>query len=235
MMDLEAPPLSAIKRLSAVEAVEARILLALQLDLLAPGDRLPPPSVAATALGVSDTSVRRAYRLLDTRGVLRSVRGRAGGTYVAANPPHSDSLALAAYDADSSRVHGLIDERAAIEAGLAAITASRGDTDAFAAMHAEVRRMHAASDWATFREGDAAFHDLLATAAAMPAAASLHRRISRELYAYFLPYPISYLHESNKEHAAILSAIEQGDVAEAALLAHAHITELHRSMYVGQR
>ncbi|MFB7845291.1 FadR/GntR family transcriptional regulator [Microbacterium sp. NPDC056052] len=234
LVNLDALPLSAIRRISAVDAVEARIVLAVQLGLLMPGDRLPPPAVASTALGVSDASVRRAYRSLNAKGVLRSARGRAGGTFVAAEPGGSAPAALAAYQADRARVHALIDERAALEAGLAAVAAHAPDGASLTAMHDEIRRMHAAQDWATFREADAGFHDLLASAAGMPAAARLHRRISRELYAYFLPYPIAYLHASNEEHVHLLDALERRDSGRAALLARAHVAELHRSMYVGQ-
>ena len=61
-MDLGSPSLGAIRRTTAVDTVRARISLALELGMLVPGQRLPAPEEAARAFGVSEMSVRRAYR-----------------------------------------------------------------------------------------------------------------------------------------------------------------------------
>ncbi|TPW76586.1 FadR family transcriptional regulator [Schumannella soli] len=210
--------------------------MAVQLGLLAPGERLPVPEVAAAALGVSAMSVRRAYRQLDDEGMLRRARGRTGGTFVADDPVSTQPpalAALAAFDDDRDLVHALIDERAAIETGLAVVAAGRADrTDALAELDALVERMSVAVDWADFRDADGRFHRLLAEAARMPAAAELHHRVASELYAYFLPYRIDYLRASNHEHRDILEALRRGDAGALGAAVHAHIVELHESMYV---
>lgn len=73
---LNAPPLGGIQRLSALDTVRARIALAVELGLLAPGERLPPTDKIAAALGVGDITVRRALASLHADGVLE--RGAAG-------------------------------------------------------------------------------------------------------------------------------------------------------------
>ncbi|MFI0715077.1 hypothetical protein ACH4SK_31520 [Streptomyces inhibens] len=50
------------------ETMRARVALAVELGLLAPGERLPPGDQIAVALGVGDITVRRA--LIDHRLVL---------------------------------------------------------------------------------------------------------------------------------------------------------------------
>ncbi len=75
-----------VSRLSALEAVRARIALAVDLGLLAPGERLPGNAQIAAALGVGEITVRRALVSLCADGVLERRRGRNGGTHVAENP-----------------------------------------------------------------------------------------------------------------------------------------------------
>ena len=241
---LESPALGAIRRTSAVDTVRARIWLGVTLGMLSPGQRLPTPAETARAFGVSEMTARRAYRLLDAEGVVTRVRGASGGTFIAGAPTAASGAALAAagtagaaldaYREDAARVHVLIDQRAVLEAGLAAL-ASSARTDAELGALAEcVGRMDAARDWAEFREADAAFHDTLAAAAHAPGAAELHRRVSYELYEYFIPYRLEYLKRSNAEHLLLVEALTNVDAAEASRLAAAHVAELHDSMYVGR-
>ncbi|MFJ6573409.1 FCD domain-containing protein [Streptomyces sp. NPDC091292] len=61
----------------------------------------------------------------------------------------------------------------------------------------------------------------------------MYQRVTKELYLYFLPYPMSYLRDSNDEHRRIRAALASHDGGEAARLAHEHVAALHRTMYVG--
>ncbi len=232
-IDLTSPSLGAIRRTSAVDTVRARIALAIELGLVAPGERLPPKEETAVAFGVSGMTVVRAYRILQSSGVLVLRRGHSGGTFVSDAPPSGSVAAVAEYRADIDHVRRLIDERAALETGLAHLAATARDDSDLDGLRALVDRMQCASNWAEFREADTEFHDLLAASAHSPAAANLHYRVSRELYEYFLPYPLEYLHGSNEHHAWIVSALEARDSAKAGTLANSHVRELHTSMYVG--
>ncbi len=49
---------------------------------LSDGDRLPPESELAAALGVSRMTLRQALGALETRGLVARKRGRSGGTFV---------------------------------------------------------------------------------------------------------------------------------------------------------
>jgi len=251
-MDLASPSLGAIRRTTAVDTVRARISLAVELGMLAPGQRLPAPDETARAFEVSEMSVRRAYRSLVDDGVVVRRRGNGGGTFIADAPLSGSGDGIDAYRADSAHVHALIDQRATLEAGLAAVVAGVASArasaedgaavpaavapappDRFSRLDELVALMGSVPDWAGFREADTAFHAELALLAGLPGATELHHRVSHELYAYFIPYRIDYLRASNDEHALLVDALRAGDPARASRLAFDHVAELHDSMYVG--
>ena len=232
-MDLASPALGSIRRTTAVDTVRARISLAVELGMLSPGQRLPGPEDTARAFEVSEMTVRRAYRLLSDEGVVVRRPGHAGGTFIADAPTVGTVVEIDAYRADAAHVHALIDQRATIEAGLAALVSTRPDEDSLARMDALVEDMRSAADWTGFRTADSAFHAALAEASGVSGAAELHHRVSHELYAYFIPYRIDYLRASNDEHARLVDALRAQDAATASRLAFDHVAELHASMYVG--
>ncbi|ATL87725.1 FadR family transcriptional regulator [Streptomyces malaysiensis subsp. malaysiensis] len=230
---LTSSALAAIRRTSAVDTVRARISLAVDLGLLAPGERLPNVQATAAALGVGEITVRRALRTLEDEGVVQRRPGRTGGTFIAERPRRRTVAQVAAYREDSERVHRLIDERIVLEAGFAHLAAERLDRPGLGRLDQCVREMDAAGSWAEFHAGDKRFHLALAEAAGLPSALAMYERVTGELYAYFLPYPLDYLRGSNEQHKAIRAALGARDAALAAGLLRDHVTELHHSMYVG--
>jgi GntR family transcriptional regulator, transcriptional repressor for pyruvate dehydrogenase complex len=233
-MDLASPALGAIRRTTAVDTVRARISLAVELGMLVPGQRLPGTDDTARAFEVSEMTVRRAYRALSDEGVVVRRKGHAGGTFIADAPTLGTVVEIDAYRADAAHVHALIDQRAALEAGLAAIASASPDAVGLERLDALVAEMRTVPDWTGFRTADAAFHEELATIAGVDGAAELHHRVSHELYAYFIPYRIDYLRASNEEHARLVEALRAGDAGAASRLAFDHVAELHGSMYVGR-
>ncbi|MFJ4223630.1 FadR/GntR family transcriptional regulator [Microbacterium sp. NPDC089695] len=232
-MDLASPALGAIRRTTAVDTVRARISLAVELGMLVPGQRLPGTDDTARAFEVSEMTVRRAYRALSEEGVVVRRKGHAGGTFIADAPTLGTVGEIDAYRADAAHVHALIDQRAALEAGLAAVASAVAEESALARLDALVEEMRTAPDWTGFRTADAAFHEELAAMAGTAGAAELHHRVSHELYAYFIPYRIDYLRASNEEHALLVEALRAQDAGTASRLAFDHVAELHGSMYVG--
>src|SRR5687768_2170188 len=68
------------------ETVE-RLGTAIRLGLLAPGTQLPAERELAEQLGISRSTLRQALTTLVQSGHLVARRGRAGGTFVAEEPP----------------------------------------------------------------------------------------------------------------------------------------------------
>lgn len=233
VLALNSPKLNGIRRLTALETVRARIAMAVDLGLLSPGERLPPTDAIAEALGVGEITVRRALGSLCADGVLERRRGRNGGTLVAERPARGVVGAAEAYHGQSAEVHRMIDERTVLECGIAHL-AARGVTGAaLDELDTLVAAMDRAESWAEFHSCDERFHLAVARATGLDASVGTYGTVLRRLYAYYLPYPLAALRDSNDEHRALVAALRAGDAAEAADIARRHVETLHRTMFVG--
>jgi DNA-binding FadR family transcriptional regulator len=97
-------------------------------------------------------------------GHLHSVRGRGGGTFVAAEPP------LASERSGSLRPdwREVLDLRLALETGAATLAAARADETTLEPMRGCVALMAAGPDFDDYRRADIRFHILLAQATGVP-------------------------------------------------------------------
>jgi DNA-binding FadR family transcriptional regulator len=230
---LHSPALSGIRRLSALETVRARIAFAVDLGLLTPGERLPATDQIARALGVGEITVRRALVSLCEDGLLERRRGRNGGTLVAERPVRRAVGAMDAYRSAAADVHRLIDHRLILESGIAYLAARDADEAAAGHLDGLVAEMDRAPSWAEFHGCDERFHLAVAAATGVASAAEPYGAVLRELYRYYLPYPLATLRRSNDEHRALVAAIRRRDLAGAAGIARDHVLQLHRTMFVG--
>jgi DNA-binding FadR family transcriptional regulator len=209
-----------------------RIGLAVDLGLLAPHERLAGEAELAATFGVSRMTVRRALQILTERGVLVRVRGRRGGTFVAADPPRRVLSAFEAYRTVSGEVFDLIDQRLVIECGAAHVAAGRATAEDVARLRALVREMDAAATWTAFRAIDPRFHLSIAEIAGGEGAVKALAEVLVRLFRFYVPYPIAYLRESNHEHGALVDAIEAGDRISAVAVIDRHIEELRSTVFV---
>ncbi|GAA4904684.1 DNA-binding FadR family transcriptional regulator [Nonomuraea thailandensis] len=230
---LNSQALEGLRRLTALDTVRARIALAVDLGLLKPGERLPPAAEVARALDVGEITVRRALIALCEEGVLVRRRGRTGGTLVADEPAIGRVAEIEAYRTATAEVHRLIDQRLILECGLAHLAATAITPELLAELKALVGEMDQATDWAGFHTCDERFHLALAASSGVGSAAGHYGPVLRQLYHYYLPYPMDYLRESNREHAALVAALERHDPVEAVRVTRAHVEVLHRTMFVG--
>ncbi|MEW1773729.1 FCD domain-containing protein [Streptomyces sp. NPDC086777] len=233
VLALNSPKLTGIRRLTALETVRARIAMAVDLGLLSPGERLPPTGAIAEALDVGEITVRRALGSLCADGVLERRRGRNGGTLVAEQPARGVVGAAEAYHGQSAEVHRLIDERTVLECGIAHLAACGVTGAALDELDVLVAAMDRAESWAEFHSCDERFHLAVARATGLDASVESYGSVLRRLYAYYLPYPLTALRDSNDEHRALVAALRAGDAAGAADIARRHVETLHRTMFVG--
>lgn len=230
---LDAPPLAGIQRLTAVNTVRARIALAVDLGLLAPGELLPPVPEVAAALDVSEASVRRALESLTAEGVLVRRRGRNGGTTVADSPRRGAVQEVTEYWSERDHVHDLIDQRLMLEVGAAALAATSASRVQLNRLKKSVDRMDRSTSWAEFHREDEAFHIGLVEATGFDSIKAPFCAVLHELYRFFLPYPVEYLRESNGEHRSLVDALIDGDVDAATRITRQHVEVLHETMFVG--
>ena len=230
---LTSPAVAGITRLSATDTVRARIALAIELGLLAPGEQLPSDAEVASALDVSEITARRALKSLAEKGVVTRLRGRNGGTFVAEQQEASRVDAVRAYRGDAAEVHRLIDQRILIECTLVHFAALNASDDQLDVLAGHVQAAAAAADWSEYHAADERFHLGVAASSGLEWAIPHYREALGRLYGYFLPYPIEYLHGANQDHANLVEALRRHDTIEAVAIIDRHVSELHRTMFVG--
>jgi GntR family transcriptional regulator, transcriptional repressor for pyruvate dehydrogenase complex len=134
---------------------------------LKPGDRLPTVMALAEQLGVNPASVREAYRVLETLGILTLGRGR--GTYVAENGSASSDLLIHLRFAEHQSIVHLQEARRLIEPTVAALAAQRAtQAEIDAIMQAATDLEQVDKNGTDYVEPDIRFHELVFQASHNP-------------------------------------------------------------------
>lgn len=206
----------------------ARLGTAIRIGLLAPGDRLPPERELAEQLSISRSTLRQALRALTLTGHLVALRGRAGGTFVAAEPPLASGTPY-----PLERARSLLDWRASLELGTVQMAAERATEEQRRQLDEAVSDFDSATlvaDIAAFRRADARLHVRLAESArgdrAVQAMTVMQGELS-DLVARLDPDEDSRV-ESVHQHREVVAAVVDGDGAGAqrAMRAHLAATDL---------
>jgi DNA-binding FadR family transcriptional regulator len=204
------------------ETVE-RLGTAIRLGLLGAGTRLPPERELSEQLGISRSTLRHAITTLTQSGHLVSLRGRAGGTFVADAPPLAEAQEAIALE---GRWRDLLDYRIAIEAGAALLAAERAQPASLARMQEHVVAMDAAlEDFTAYRHADVFFHLGLAEAAESPRIVAAMTEVQggmSELIAH-IAHPPAVLERANRQHERLIKLLRRGDGARAVRLVREHL------------
>jgi DNA-binding FadR family transcriptional regulator len=199
------------------ETVE-RLLQAIKLGVVGPGDRLPAERDLAARFNVSRVTLREAIRALTEAGYVESRRGRYGGTFVNARLPKPRRTTARRLAKElGSGLEDALTLRTVLEVGAAEAAASRDLTEA---EREHLRRSladTAAAKLADYRRTDSRLHLAVAELSGSPsltsATADVRMRLNELLDA--IPLLERNIEHSNEQHAAIVEAILAGD-AEAA-------------------
>jgi GntR family transcriptional repressor for pyruvate dehydrogenase complex len=138
------------------------------------GDQLPPERELAQQFGVSRTAVREAVKALHEKGLVEAYPGR--GTFITDGTSYSmrQSLDRMVKVGQAEGSAFLAEVRAILEPEIAALAATRADTEDLSSMREQVAVMDGAcKDPDAFIEADLDFHLALAEAAANPIILSL--------------------------------------------------------------
>jgi DNA-binding FadR family transcriptional regulator len=156
--------------------VEQRLAEAIRSGLLADGERLPAEPELAAMLGVATVTAREALISLRAQGLVTTVRGRGGGSFVN-RPKHPDDALLGSRLGAMSRVE--LRDRGTVYrvvlagcAELAATYADDGDVD----MLRDLLVSPDVADVAQWRHADA---ELCLSIAALTQSARLTREVVR--------------------------------------------------------
>lgn len=201
------------------ETVE-RLGTAIRLGLLPPGSKLPPERDLADQLGISRSTLRQALTTLVQSGHLISIRGRAGGTFIAESPPLARGPTALRPD-----WREVLDQRVATECGAALLAAERGNEASFARMDELIERMDARPDFEAYRRADVHWHIALSEATGCPRLVAAMTEIQGEMsdLISLIAHPDTVLTHSNAEHRRILRCLREGDGVGAVRILRSHL------------
>lgn len=228
--DTSAGPLDRIRIASVVDEVHDRLVAAMALGHLAPGDRLPAERELAAQLGVARSTIRDAVARLRDAGLVDVRRGRSGGTFVTRSWGRSSARSVRrALLPNWETLEQLFDMRTLTESLVARTAALRRSDD-----HVDVfRDALTAFDQATTPEGvraaDASLHAAIAEATGNRYLLALSHALRQQVNLGFAvdPYSPRSHDQAREEHLALVTAVVDGAADEAAQLARRHflITE----------
>ena len=207
---------------STFEETVERLGTAIRLGLLQPGSRLPPERDLADRLRISRSTLRQALTTLVQSGHLVSLRGRAGGTFVAERPPLGQDVAA---EVLGEGARAVLDFRVAVETGAVVLAAERAQGDVLERLERLTERMDAATEFDDYRRADVRFHIGVAEAtgsARLVAALTEVQGQMSDLIAR-IAHPREVLSSSNRQHRGLVAALRRGDSAGAVRLARQHI------------
>lgn len=206
---------------NAFEETVERLLATIRLGLFSPGDSLPPERELAARLGVSRDTVREAIKSLADAGYLVSRRGRYGGTFLAAELPTPS----AAGQPSRAEIDDALRLREILEFGAARMAASRelsaAERDGLRARLDEASGAGAED----YRRLDSRLHLAIAEAAGVPSLVGLlaENRMRVNTLLDRIPLLARNIEHSDEQHAAIVTAILNGDPDGAAEAMGSHV------------
>ncbi|HKF82457.1 MAG TPA: FCD domain-containing protein [Solirubrobacterales bacterium] len=203
-----------VRPASTFEETVERLGSAIRLGLLVPGAKLPPERELAERLRISRSTLRQALTALTQSGHLVSMRGRSGGTFVAARPP----LAEQAGEPLDQGAWAVLDYRVAIESGAVLLAAERGGAAQFDRLEELVAKMAGEVDnFEEYRRTDIRFHLDVAEAARSPRLLSAMTDVQAQMsdLIALIAHPPEVLVRSNEQHARLVEALRKGDGSQA--------------------
>jgi DNA-binding FadR family transcriptional regulator len=211
-----------VQTATTLEETVERLGTAIRLGLLGPGDRLPPERDLADQLGIARSTLRQALTSLTESGHLIALRGRGGGTFVSDAPPLAESSRV---ELDAGHWREVLDQRIAVEVGIAVLASERAAPDDLLRLHEHVETMRIVEDFSAYRRADVFFHLGIAEAARsarlLAAMTELQGQMS-ELIGH-IAHPAPVLARSNEQHADLVAALERRDGWAAAQIVREHL------------
>lgn len=218
---------------NAFEETVERLLQAIKLGVVAPGERLIPERELAARFNVSRVTLREALRVLGNEGYLESRRGRYGGSFVAPTlptrpgptDPRRRQSAQGTEVRDVRDLEDVLVFRRALECGAAEAAARRRLSAAERRHLTTVLAACGRAEVDTYRRMDSRLHlavaEVTGSASLTSAVADARTRLNELLDAIPL-LPPNLVH-SNAQHAVLVEAILAGDAVGARQAMEEHL------------
>lgn len=214
----------AIRSGNAFEECVERVLSAVKLGLVSPGERLPAERDLAGRLGVSRVTLRDALRSLADAGWLEIRRGRHGGAFVLDRATTKPQLRPVPHPSRESIEDTLV-LRQVLELGAVEVAASSAvRPEAYGALVAALEDCRTATP-GRYRIADSRLHltvtELTGSPSLAAAAADVRMRVNDLLDA--IPLLERNIAHSNDQHDRIVRAIRRRQPAAARAAMEEHL------------
>jgi GntR family transcriptional regulator, transcriptional repressor for pyruvate dehydrogenase complex len=203
-----------------------RLATAIRLGVYPYGSTLPPERELAARMGVSRATLREAIAALRTANLVRTTRGRGGGTVVDLSPaiPGAGGGAAALTTPLDELMDSLVFRRI-VEPGACYLAASRTLTEEqrqlLTTAHTEVRN---ADSPAKHRQADSRLHLAIASLTGSAQVVDAVTGVQAHLHEMLIAIPVlePNIEHSNRQHADIVDAILGGNPRRARRVMESH-------------
>lgn len=199
------------------ESCFEQLATAIRLGVYSPGTSLPPERELAARLQVSRTTLREAIAALRTAELLRSVRGRGGGTRVL-DLPEIVSTTPADLGPRRDELMDSLVLRRVVEPGACHVAASRPLSDQQRVMlRAALADVAGAHGRRAHRQADSRLHLAIATLTGSQQIMDAVTRSQADLHTLLTSIPVLSVNieHSDTQHESIVRAVIAGDPARA--------------------
>jgi GntR family transcriptional repressor for pyruvate dehydrogenase complex len=223
--DLTGVVLRPVRGHHAFETCVEQLATAIRLGAFPNGSSLPPERELAERMGVSRATLREAIAALRTAGMVRTTRGRGGGTVVDHTPVTPRRRALKNLE---ERRPGLLDSlvfRRIVEPGACHVAAGRRlGEDQRHLLTTSLKEVAGAPDTASYRQADSRLHLAIATVTESPLTVAAVTQCQADLHDMLNAIPVLdvNIEHSNRQHQAIVEAILAGAASRARRVMESH-------------
>ncbi|MFB4309467.1 FadR/GntR family transcriptional regulator [Actinomadura sp. GTD37] len=197
---------------------------------LAPGDRLPPEGEIGGNFGVSRSTVREALRVLASQGLVRTVRGTTGGTFVSHIEPGQISDFLEAgiglmSGSDALPLAAILEAREMLEVPATAVAAERREQRHLDGLRAVMDREKRSRGRNMKFQEHRHFHGIIMEATGNGLLTMMTQPVFHVLRTRFLntDSPAEFWSRVDDQHAEITGLLETGDGAAASAAMRDHL------------
>lgn len=211
-----------------VETVVRRLSDAIAMGLLRDAEQLPSEADLAATFNVSTVTIREALTALREQGLVRTRRGRGGGSFVTTPPdPHAVLLRSRLAEMSLSDLRDLCDHYLAVSATAAQLAAERAGEDDVERITHSATRFATAQDAGARRRAEGHFHVEVAAAGQSARLTRAELDLQTEVGPLlWLPYTQAQVHaRAVGQHEGIRAAIAAGDGNAARAVTVDHVRE----------
>lgn len=223
--DLAEVVLGASRGHHAFETCVERLATAIRLGVYPDGSVLPPERELAVTMGVSRATLREAIAALRSASMVKTTRGRGGGTAVVHAPAAPGAGDRGRVSARRGELMDALVFRRVVEPGACQVAATRSLSVDQRALLLDCRAaVEDAPGAAAHRQADSRLHLAIASVTESPSLIKAVTQVQADLHDMLIAIPVLSVNieHSNTQHRAIVDAILAAAPAKARQMMERH-------------